>query len=156
MADSSDIWDLGRSALMAGRTKDENICYLSHEKSNYGRLQKTILFSVTDDGIEFRGTSNRKDRDYVADGTTVTTPSPKLDEAKEFILENVDGSIEIAELEKIAKAAGIAKSTLESARAELRKEKLVKIKPLGFGPNKKWYLYTTNGNDTRVSEKASK
>ena len=29
MADSSDIWDLGRSALMAGRTKEEGICYLS-------------------------------------------------------------------------------------------------------------------------------
>jgi len=156
MADSSDIWDLGRSALMAGRTKDEDICYLSHEKSNYGRLQKTILFSVTDDGIEFRGTSNRKDRDYVADGATITTPSPKLDEAKDFILENVDGCIEIAELERIAKAAGIAKSTLESARAELRKEHLVKIKPMGFGKDKKWYLYTTNGNDTRVSEKVSK
>ena len=39
MADSSDIWDLGRSALMAGRTKEEGIMYLSHEKSNYDRLQ---------------------------------------------------------------------------------------------------------------------
>ena len=67
MADSSDIWDLGRSALMAGRTKDEGVMYLSHEKSNYGRLQKTILFSVTDTGIEFKGTSKKKDRDYVSE-----------------------------------------------------------------------------------------
>ena len=148
MADSSDIWDLGRSALMAGRTKDEDICYLSHEKSNYGRLQKTILFSVTDHGIEYRGTSNRKDRDYVADGATVSVPSPRLDEATDFILDNVDGFIEIPELEKMAKAAGIASDTLKNARAILRKEGKIKIRQNGFGKDKKWILYTTNGNDT--------
>lgn len=150
MADSSDIWDLGRSALMAGRTKDEGIMYLSHEKSNYGRLQKTILFSVTDHGIEYRGTSKKKDRDYVAEGTTSPTPSPKLDEAKEFILENVDGCIEIKELEKMAKAAGIAQETLKTARAELKKEKLVRVAPVGYGENKKWFLYTANGNDNTI------
>ena len=156
MADSSDIWDLGRSALMAGRTKDENICYLSHEKSNYGRLQKTILFSVTDHGIEFRGTSNRKDRDYVADGVAVAVQSPKLDEAKDFIMDNVDDCIEICELEKMAKAAGIAKGTLENARAELKKERLIRVGSVGFGKEKKWFLYTANGNDNRVNEKVSK
>ena len=156
MADSSDIWDLGRSALMAGRTKDENICYLSHEKSNYGKLQKTILFSVSDHGIEFRGTSKKKDRDYVAEGTVAPAPSPKLDEAKDFILENVDDCIEIGELEKMAKAAGIAKGTLENARAELKKEHLIRVQPVGFGPNKKWFLYTANKNEHGVSEKVSK
>lgn len=147
MADSSDIWDLGRSALMAGRTKDDGVCYLSHEKSNYGRLQKTILFSVTDTGIEFKGTTNRKDRDYVADGTVTSAPTPKLDEARDFILENVDGCIEVGELEKMAKAAGIAKGTLENARASLKRDKLVTIKSIGFGKDKKWMLYTTNGNE---------
>ena len=147
MADSSDIWDLGRSALMAGRTKDEGIMYLSHEKSNYGRLQKTILFSVTDTGIEYKGTSKKKDRDYVLDGTTTATPTPKLDEAKDFILENVDNFIEVGELEKIAKAAGISKGTLENARAVLKKEKLITVKSVGFGEQKKWFLYTTNKNE---------
>ena len=150
MADSSDIWDLGRSALMAGRTKDENICYLSHEKSNYDNLQKTILFTVTEHGIEFRGTTRKKDRDFVAEGTTITTPSPKLDEAKDFILENVGDGIEICELEKMAKAAGISGETLKTARAELKKEKLIIVKPNGFGTSKKWYLYTANKNDNTV------
>lgn len=147
MADSSDIWDLGRSALMAGRTKEEGIMYLSHEKSNYGRLQKTILFSVTDAGIEYKGTSKKKDRDYVAEGVTVAAPTPKLDEAKDFILENVDGFIEVGELEKMAKAAGISKGTLENARAALKKEKLVTVRSQGFGETKKWYLYTANKNE---------
>jgi len=150
MADSSDIWDLGRSALMAGRTKDDAICYLSHEKSNYGPLQKTILFSITEDGVEFKGTSNRKDRDYVADGVSVSVPSPKLDEARDFILENVDGSIEVCELEKMAKAAGIAADTLKNARAILKKEKRIKVSPVGFGKDKKWMLYTVNKTDTTI------
>lgn len=150
MADSSDIWDLGRSALMAGRSKDEGIMYLSHEKSNYGRLQKTILFSISDDGIEFKGTSKKKDRDFVAEGTISTASSPKLDEAIDFILENVDGSIEIAELEKMAKAAGIAKGTLENARASLKKDKLISVRSVGFGDQKKWILYTTHKNEGGV------
>ena len=147
MADSSDIWDLGRSALMAGRTKDNNICYLSHEKSNYGRLQRTILFSVDETGVIYKGTSSRKDRDYMADNLALPAPTPKLDEAKEFILDNVDECIEVGELEKMAKAAGISKGTLENARAALKKEKLISVKSRGFGKDKKWYLYTANENE---------
>ena len=147
MADSSDIWDLGRSALMAGRTKDNNICYLSHEKSNYGPLQRTILFSVDETGVIYKGTSSRKDRDYMADNLALPAPTPKLDEAKEFILDNVDECIEVGEIEKMAKAAGISKGTLENARAALKKEKLITVKSRGFGKDKKWYLYTANENE---------
>jgi hypothetical protein len=147
MADSSDIWDLGRSALMAGRTKEDNVCYLSHEKSNYGRLQRTILFSISETGVIFKGTSKKKDRDYVAEGTVSAAPTPKLDEARDFILENVDECIEVGELEKMAKAAGISKGTLENARAALKKDKLITIRSIGFGKDKKWMLYTTNKNE---------
>ena len=153
MADSSDIWDLGRSALMAGRTKDDNICYLSHEKSNYGKLQKTILFSVTDDGIEFKGTSRRKDRDYMADNINSAAPSPKMDEAIDFIIENVEDGMEVAELEKMAKAAGITLSTLREAKAKLKKDKRILISSLGFGKEKKWLIKinrnTTNERDSK-------
>ena len=148
MADSSDIWDLGRSALMAGRTKDENICYLSHEKSNYIALQKTILFSVTDEGgIEFKGTSKRKDRDYMADSISTPVPTPRLDEAKEFILENIEDGIEVGEIEKMAKAAGITVDTLRNAKAMLLKENRIKVKATGFGKDKKWRLYTAHETD---------
>lgn len=140
MADSSDIWDLGRSALMAGRTKEEGIMYLSHEKSNYDRLQKTILFSVTDDGIEFKGTSKKKDRDYVSEGTVISVPSPKMDEAKDFILENLEDGMEVQKLEKMASAAGITQHTLRDAKAELRKERRITMTSIGFGEGKKWIL----------------
>ena len=150
MADSSDIWDLGRSALMAGRTKDENICYLSHEKSNYITLQKTILFSVTDEGgIEFKGTSRRKDRDYMADSISTPAPTPRLDEAKEFILENIEDGMEIGDLEEMAKAAGITQATLRDAKAILKKDNRIKIKSTGFGKEKKWRLYTVPEQESK-------
>lgn len=154
MADSSDIWDLGRSALMAGRTKDENICYLSHEKSNYTTLQKTILFRVTEEGgIEFKGTSRRKDRDYMADNISSPAPSPKMDEAIDFIIENVEDGMEVAELEKMAKAAGITISTLREAKAKLKKDKRILISSVGFGKDKKWLIKinrnTTNERDSK-------
>lgn len=150
MADSSDIWDLGRSALMAGRTKDENICYLSHEKSNYIALQKTILFSVTDEGgIEYKGTSRRKDRDYMSDNISTPAPTPRLDEAKEFILENIEDGMEIGDLEQMAKAAGITQATLRDAKAILKKDNRIKIRATGFGKEKKWKLYTTNENESK-------
>ena len=148
MADSSDIWDLGRSALMAGRTKDDGICYLSHEKSNYGRLQKTILFSINDTGVEFKGTSKRRDRDYMTDNISTPAPTPKLDEAKDFILENLEDGIEVGNLEQMAKAAGITPETFRNARATLKKEKKIRVKSTGFGKDKKWRLYTANENDT--------
>ena len=150
MADSSDIWDLGRSALMAGRTKDENICYLSHEKSNYIALQKTILFSVTDEGgIEFKGTSKRKDRDYMSDNISTPAPTPRLDEAKEFILENIEDGMEIGELEQMAKAAGITQATLRDAKAILNKDNKIKIRATGFGKEKKWKLYTVTEQESK-------
>ena len=142
MADSSDIWDLGRSALMAGHTKDKDIMYLSHEKCNYGRLQKTILFSILDQNVvEFKGTTWRRDRDYMAESQMVFN-SPRKDEAKSFIIDQLhDGNRhEIRAIEEAGKAAGIAKSTLEDARAELIKDKKIKREKFGFGPTTKWYL----------------
>lgn len=142
MADSSDIWDLGRSALMAGHTKENGVMYLSHEKCNYGKLQKTILFSVNDDStIEYKGTSRKRDRDYMSEGQMVFA-SPKKDEAKEFIMDQLQdgGKHEIRAIEEAAKAAGIAKSTLEDARAELVRDKKVKREKAGFATTTKWYL----------------
>jgi RecA-family ATPase len=156
MADSSDIWDLGRSALMAGHTKDEDVCYLSHEKSNYGKLQKTILFKLSDDGIEFVGTSRRKDRDYMADSISTPAPTPRLDEAREFILENVEDMIEVKELEQMAKAAGIALDTLKTARAMLKNENRIKVKSIGYGKEKKWMLYITPETEHPINKKPSK
>ena len=125
--------------------------YLSHEKCNYGKLQKTILFSVNDDStIEYKGTSRKRDRDYMSEGQMVFS-SPKKDEAKEFILDQLqDGNRhEIRAIEEAAKAAGIAKSTLQEARAELVNDKKVKREKAGFATTTKWYLLLYPGTDPK-------
>lgn len=151
MADSSDIWDIGRSAFMAGKTNDENIYYLSHEKSNYSKPIRTILFSHTNDNkIAFMGLTSKKDRDFQCD-MQVTRSSPKKDEAKNFILDilNDEGKIEINQIDTRAKAAGITSSTVSEARAELISEGFIKRKSEGFGASKKWFLLLRSKNDPK-------
>ena len=75
-----------------------------------------------------------------------TAATPRLDEAMDFILDNVEDKIEVTELEKLAKAAGIASHTLKDARAVLKKQKKILIRSQGFGEDKKWMLYTANKN----------
>ena len=48
IADSSDIWDASRSVLMVGTTAEDGVRYISHEKSNWGRLGNTVLFTLED------------------------------------------------------------------------------------------------------------
>jgi DNA-binding transcriptional regulator YhcF (GntR family) len=85
----------------------------------------------------------------MSDNISYSIPSPKLDEAKDFIIENVpEEGIEVPELEKLAKSAGITVETLRNARAEMKKEKRIKIKQSGFGSSKKWTLYTVNETET--------
>ena len=49
--------------------------------------------------------------------------------------------MEVKDLEQMAKAAGITVDTLRNAKAILKKEKKIMIKPTGFGKDKKWKLY---------------
>lgn len=46
ISDSADVWNIARSVLITGQTQEKDIRYLSHEKSNYGRLGETVLFWV--------------------------------------------------------------------------------------------------------------
>ncbi len=73
ISDSADLWDIARSVIMAGFTGDENDTrYLSNEKNNYARQQKTVLFTVTENGLpEFAGLSQKHDRDYVQESYAV-------------------------------------------------------------------------------------
>ena len=51
IADSSDIWDASRSVLMLGETQEKGVRYLTQEKSNYGKLEKTALYTLNDKGM---------------------------------------------------------------------------------------------------------
>ena len=66
ISDSSDLWDIARSVIMAGFTSEDGVRYLSNEKNNYDRLQETVLFRITDRGLpEHAGFSPKRDRDFV-------------------------------------------------------------------------------------------
>ncbi len=78
ISDSSDLWDIARSVIMAGFTGDENDTrYLSNEKNNYAKQQETVLFRMNVRGLpELVGVSHKRDRDYVQESYTVVKDQP--------------------------------------------------------------------------------
>lgn len=124
IADSADLWDISRSVLMAGYTEDQGVRYLSQEKSNYGILQETILFTINKDGaINKTGTTWKRDREYTQDAT-VAKSAPKREDCKEFIMQTLEecGSMPSKELEDRAKDYGYAYETFKRARGDLKKD----------------------------------
>ena len=139
MADSADIWDISRSVLMVGETKEKGIRYISHEKSNYGMTADTVLFSIEKEQVIFKNYTDKKDRDFVTEVDYSIRQAPQREEAKEFILDFLkDGTKEVSEMEEAANSVGISSKTLRHAKEELKKENLIKIYSEGFNP-KKWY-----------------
>ena len=65
ISDSSDIWDIARSVLMAGFTQDEGVRYISNEKNNYALRQNTILFEINEGLPVKTGTTTKRDADFV-------------------------------------------------------------------------------------------
>lgn len=73
LADSSDIWDIARSVLMMGRSKNDGKIYLSHEKSSYSKPQQTVLLHIDDTRVNgiwtacavFDGYTDKKDADFI-------------------------------------------------------------------------------------------
>ncbi len=140
MADSSDMWDLSRCVEMIGETGEAGIKYISQEKSNYGLLKPTVLFSIEDEVIKYRGMSDKKDRDFITDVNYNTRQAPAKEAAKEFILDFLkDGEKEVTELDEMARVESISKNALKDAKTELRKEGRIKSWSLGFKP-KKWFM----------------
>ena len=140
IADSADIWDISRSVIMAGETNEPGVRYLSHEKSNYGPTASTVLYSIEDEVVKFKGYTTKKDKDFVSEASYCTKQAPQKEEAKEFILDSLkDGEKEISELDEMAAVIGIGKSTLGRAKTELKKDGKIKTWSIGFKP-KRWYV----------------
>lgn len=143
IADSADIWDISRSVIMAGETSEEGIRYLSHEKSNYGQTGGTVLYTIINEVVEFKGYTTKKDKDFVTETDFVSRQKPQREEAKEFILEFLkDGEKEVSELDDMAKAMSISANSIKNAKAELKKDGKIKYRPvsLGKGQGFKYYI----------------
>lgn len=140
IADSADIWDISRSVLMVGETKEKGIRYISHEKCNYGALGDTVLFSLDNEKVTFREYTDRKDKDFVTEFDYTVRQAPQREEAIEFILDFLkDGEKEVSDLEEMAKAIGISSTTMRRAKEQLKKDGRISIFSRGFNP-KKWFI----------------
>lgn len=149
IADSSDIWDISRSVLMVGETGEGDIRYISQEKSNYGPLSETVLFTTSGGKITFKGYTTKKDRDFVLSNDYATKQKPVKESTIEFILDFLkDGEKEIAELDEMAKAMSISDHSLKAAKADLRKSGKIKTWSVGYGSGKKYFISLTGTSKT--------
>lgn len=140
IADSADIWDIARSVLLVGETNEKGIRYISQEKSSNSMLRDTVLFSINDGVVEFRGTTDKKDKDYVLNNDYNTRQKPQREEAKKFILDFLkDGKKEVSELDETAAAMSISERTLSRAKTDLKNEGKIKTWSKGYGENKKFF-----------------
>ena len=144
MADSSDFWDIARSVLMVGETKDKGIRYLSHEKSSYGLQGQTVLFSIGDGGsIQFEGYSELKDRDFITELEQARRYAPAKEDTKSMILSFLnDGEKSVSELDEYLSAHSASKSTARRAKEELKDAGIVKYRSEGYGKEKRYYIAT--------------
>lgn len=141
IADSADVWDIARSVLITGTAKD-NMRYLSHEKSNYGELGRTALYTIEDGIAVFKEYCDKHDADFVKERDIATYQAPQRQNAEAFITDFLkNGKKPTAELDEAAKAAGISNATLSRAKTALRERGLMGMKSEGYGQNKAWYCY---------------
>ena len=139
IADSSDIWDIARSVLIAGEAGNK-LRYLSQEKCNDAPLSQTVLFRLDSGKVEFDSYTDKKDKDFVMANQAATYQAPARDTAKDFILDYLkDGEKETADLDEAMKAMGISDGTLKRAKTDLKKENTITYFSRGYGPDKKFY-----------------
>lgn len=141
-ADSSDIFDIARSAFLLGKTKNGSL-YLDHAKSNYAPLNKTVLYMLVDQVPKFLGTTEKKDWDFVHE-KRLERSAPARDEAKQMILDLLEdqGEMNIKDLNTALKEAGISDKTIRNAKEDLNSTKKVKLyrKGLGKGKGVEWFI----------------
>lgn len=158
VSDSSDLWDISRSVAMMGHTDQSGVRYLSHEKSNYGPQQDTVLITIHDGSIERVGTTWKRDQDYV--GCIATNRSGnKREECRDFILralrEAPDQRIRGTELKDRAQDNRITTATLNRVRAELSKEGVIMSHEVHANGGKTWYVSLREKSDPAQEEQLS-
>lgn len=137
VSDSTDLWDASRSVLILGNNKKEKgQHYISHEKCNEGPKQDTILYSISNAGLNFEGITQDKDADFVAErngaGIAISKPA---NAAAEFILEELkEKSWPQGDLVNYGKKNGYSANALTSAIAYLKSVHQIESKTVGNGP----------------------
>ena len=147
IADSADIWDISRSVLIAGETGEGSTKYLSHEKSNCGERQQTIIYDLDGKNVLFRGRTEKRDADFIRkDRTGRAAPARK--EAKDLIiktLESNNGKMNSNDLDRIMMSeCGMSEGTLKRAKAELKAADIIRYSKQEFSSIWETELLITN------------
>lgn len=121
---STDIMGSCRSYIALGNVPGEDeLKFMSHEKSSLERRGKTILFEIDPDngGIVYKGENALTMDDYTAiRNKKRAKAAPAIEGAKEFLINNMPEGRRLAqELKNLAVANRISESSLKRARQEL-------------------------------------
>ncbi len=130
LSDSSDLWDVARSVLMAGYTGNPRERYCSNEKNSYAPQADTVLFRIDPQGLPTRtGTTDKRDRDFVTATAlrTNTQGQTRTEMCKTWIMDELEqgGSIRSLALDDLAAATGFSKKVLREAKRSLSRDKLI-------------------------------
>ncbi|MBR2592526.1 MAG: AAA family ATPase, partial [Oscillospiraceae bacterium] len=126
MADSADLWDIARCVWMVGDADDQGMKYLSHEKSNYGRTGKTMLFRNDGGQPEFKGWTDKKDREFVLEAAKKRNESRNGSSISDVcgaiiseLADHPDG-MPIRDLDELLQQIGYSAWAIKRAKAELK------------------------------------
>ena len=131
-----------RSYIALGNVPDEDeIKFMSHEKSSLERKGKTILFEINPDhgGIVYLGENSLSMDDYTAIRSKKRARSaPAIEAAKQFLIDQMpEGRRAAKELYNLAGGNKISESALKRAKEELG---IVTKKTKEFPPKSIWIL----------------
>lgn len=144
IADSADMWDIARSVLMIGETSDGHR-YISHEKCNYGRLSRTVIFDIVDTVPVFKEWSDLKDRDFVLEESK-TRRNNGVDPTQEcanVILSELAGKpegIPVKDIDGLLNSIGFSVRNIRNAKQALYDDGQIENKKSGYG-EAEWIMH---------------
>lgn len=150
LSDSSDIWDIARSVWLLGRDRAqlEPTFYLSQEKGNYGMCQLTALYNTEGGKINYLGTTDRHDFDFVQENERSRSASQGQGSevrtaCKDAIMNALEenGEMLVGELETyLIDAVSFSKTAVRKAKADLIEEGSIRVWSTGQRKSKQWHI----------------
>lgn len=149
---STDIMGACRSYIALGNVPGEDeMKFMSHEKSSLEKRGKTILFEIDPDkgGIVYLGENSLSMDDYTAIRSKKrVNAAPAVEAAKMFIVNNMPEGRRLAkELKTLAAANKISDGSMQRAREELG---IITKKTKEFPPRSIWILPGHENDDLEL------
>lgn len=149
---STDIMGVCRSYIALGLVPgEEDIKFMSHEKSSLEKRGKTILFEINPEegGIKYLGDNMLTMDDYTAiRNKKRVSNAPAVEAAKQFIINQMPkGKRFASEIKNLAVANKISEASLRRAREELG---IITRKTKEFPPKSIWLLPGHEDDETET------